>query len=398
MKIKSVPAAVLIDGNGRIQFVTTLAGDDWGVELAAAIKRVAAGEDVGQEMRTAYGRYLDTYHQQLAAVSAQGLVESPTKNRNNPTGIVSQSGRLKIRPKKRWEFRELKQPGNIVGIPAANRARFAVFDGQQTLALLDESGKLLGRQKLELNKNEPATTIRAITTQGETWLAVFSALGQRVHLLDQQLKQQAVFPPQAGQAERIVDVQFYAQPNQPPQLLVAWQDGGVKSYNLKSNDSMIVSKVSCESLGAVGSVLAGVANGRAQTMAGDEHTSQDGIQFVRLAASDSQLLGVGQTAHGKWSAIGLDEKMSQVWAIETGPQLHENFVSPIANAKLASGQTIWAIADSNRMVHLVSRAGQWLGEFEAEGEVSGLCLQLVGGKMVIAISTTAGVECWDLGL
>ena len=398
MKIKSVPAAVLIDGDGRIQFVTTLAGNDWGVELAAAIKRVAAGDEVGQEMRTAYGRYLDTYHQQLAAVSAQGLVESPRKNRNNSTGVGSQAGHLKIRPKKRWEFRDLKQPGNIVGIPTANRARFAIFDGQQTLAMLDDSGKLLGRQKLELNNNEPVTTVRAITTQGETWLAVFSALGQRVHLLDQQLKQQAVIPTQAGQAERIVDVQFYAQPNQPPQLLVAWQDGGVEAYDLKSSDSKIVSKVSCESLGAVGSVLAGVANGRAQTMAGDEHTSQDGIQFVRLSASDSQLLGVGQTTHGKWSAIGLDEKMSQVWAIETGPQLHENFVSPIANAKLASGQTIWAIADSNRMVHLVSGAGQWLGEFEAEGEVSGLCLQLVGGKMLIAISTTAGVECWDLGL
>ena len=216
--------------------------------------------------------------------------------------------------------------------------------------------------------------------------------------MNQQLKQQAVFPTQAGQAEPIVDVQFYAQSNQPPQLLVAWQDGGVESYDLKSNDSMVVSKLSCESLGAVGSVLAGVANGRAQTMAGDEHTSQDGIQFVRLSASNSQLLGVGQTAQGKWTAIGLDEKMSQVWAIETGPQLHESFVSPIANAKLVSGQTIWAIADSNRMVHLASGAGQWLGEFEAEGEVSGLCLQLVGGKMLIAISTTAGVECWDLGL
>jgi len=398
MKIKSVPAAVLLDGDGRIQFVTPLAGDDWGVRLAAAIKRVAAGDDVGQEMRTAYERYLDTYHQQLAAVSAQSLVRSPTKNRNNPTGVSSQSSRLKIRPKKRWELRNLKQPGNIVGIPTTSGARFAIFDGQQTLAMLDDSGKLLGRQKLELNKDEPATTVRAITSQGKTWLAVFSVLGQRVHLLDQQLKQQAVFPTQAGQAEPIVDVQFYAQSNQPPQLLVAWQDGGVESYDLKSNDSMVVSKLSCESLGAVGSVLAGVANGRAQTMAGDEHTSQDGIQFVRLSASNSQLLGVGQTAQGKWTAIGLDEKMSQVWAIETGPQLHESFVSPIANAKLASGQTIWAIADSNRMVHLVSGAGQWLGEFEAEGEVSGLCLQLVGGKMLIAISTTAGVECWDLGL
>ena len=404
MKIKSVPAAVLLDGDGRIQFVTTLAGDDWGMRLAAAIKRVAAGDDVGQEMRTAYGRYLDTYHQQLAGVSAQGLVESPTKNRNNPTGVDSQSTRLTIRPKKRWEFRDLKQPGNIVGIPTANHARFAIFDGQQTLAMLDDSGKLLGRQKLELNKDEPATTIRSITAQGKTWLAVFSVMGQRVHVLDPQLKQlavlprQGVLPEQAEQTGRIIDVQFYAQPNQPPQLLVAWQDAGVESYDLITNDSMTVSKVRCESLGAVGSVLAGVANGRAQTMAGDRHASQDGIQFVRLSASDSQLLGVGQTSQGKWSAIGLDEKMAQVWAIETGPQLHENFVSPIANAKLTSGQTIWAIADSNRMVHLISGSGQWLGEFEAEGEVSGLCLQLVGGKMLMAISTTAGVECWDLGL
>lgn len=401
MKIKSVPAAVLLDGDGRVQFVTTLAGEDWGVRLAAAIKRVAAGEDLGQEMQTAYGRYLDTYHQQLAAVSADGMAGLPAKDRKNPAGTGSKSmgaNRLKIYPKKRWEFRKLKQPGNIVAIPTAGGAQFAIFDGQQTLTMLDDAGKLLGSLKLELNKDEPATTVRTISVKGETWLAVFSVMGQRVHLLDQQLSEQAVLPKQAGQAKRILDAQFYAQSSQAPQLLVAWQDGGVEAFDLKSGDSRMVSKASCESIGAVGSVLAGVAKGRAQTMAGDRHRSQEGIQFVRLAASDSQLLGLGQNAQGKWSAIGLDEKMSQIWAIETGPQLHENFVSPIANAKLASGQTIWAIADSNRMVHLVSGAGQWIGEFEAEGEISGLCLQLVGGKTLIAISTTAGVECWDLGL
>ena len=286
----------------------------------------------------------------------------------------------------------------------ASKIQKTIADYFLTQRIKESNKALLGRQELELNKDEPATTIRSITAQGKTWLAVFSVMGQRVHVLDPQLKQlavlprQGVLPEQAEQTGRIIDVQFYAQPNQPPQLLVAWQDAGVESYDLITNDSMTVSKVRCESLGAVGSVLAGVANGRAQTMAGDRHASQDGIQFVRLSASDSQLLGVGQTSQGKWSAIGLDEKMAQVWAIETGPQLHENFVSPIANAKLTSGQTIWAIADSNRMVHLISGSGQWLGEFEAEGEVSGLCLQLVGGKMLMAISTTAGVECWDLGL
>lgn len=397
MKIKSVPAAVLLDGDGRIQFATTLIGDDWGERLSAAIKRVAAGENLGKEMQTAYGRYLDTYHQQLLAVSADGLAGLPSNPASSQSPAVN-SSRLKIRPKKRWEFRKLKQPGNIVGIPTTNGAQFAIFDGQQTLAMLDDAGKLLGSQKLELNQDEPATTARAITANGETWLAVFSVMGQRVHLLDQQLSEQAVLPKQAGPARRVLDAQFYAQANKTPQLLVAWKDGGVDSFDLKSNDSIVVSKISCDSIGAVGSVLAGVANGRAQTMAGDRHRSQKGIQFVRLAASDSQLLGVGQNAQGKWSAIGLDEKMSQTWAIETGPQLHENFVSPIAHTKLPSGSALWAVADSNHMVHLVSAAGQWIGEFEAEAEISGVCLQVVGGKALIVVSTTAGVECWDLGL
>jgi len=119
---------------------------------------------------------------------------------------------------------------------------------------------------------------------------------------------------------------------------------------------------------------------------------------VRLAANGSQLIGLGQNAQGKWNAIGLDDQLQQVWAIETGAQLHENFLSPIASAKLPSGQPLWAVADSNQMVHLVAGSGQWLGEFEAEGKISGLCLQTIGARTVMVISSQAGVECWDLGL
>ena len=406
MKIKSVPSAVVLDGDSRIQFVTTLAGDDWGVRLAAAIKRVAAGDNLGQEMQTAYGRYLDTYHQQLAAVNADGLAGQIGKARNSSSDLAATNrNHLKIHPKRRWNSRQLKQPGNIVGIPTTNGANFAIFDGQQTLALVDDSGRLLDKQKLELGEGEPATIARVLATPKETKLAVFSVLGKQVHLLDQQLNQQAILPRPTGSATQndpsdgeIIDAQFYTQENQTPQLLVAWKDGGIDAYDVKSGDSIKVSKVNCESIAAIGTVLAGVNNGRAQTAAGERHITQEGIQVVRLAGGKSQFLAVGQNAQGKWSAIGLDNQLAQVWAIEAGPQLHENFVSPIANAMLPSGQSLWAIADSNQMVHLVSSTGQWLGEFEAEGEISGLCLQMVGGKMLIAISTPVGVECWDLGL
>jgi len=404
LKIKAIPAAVVLDGDGRVQYVATLSGDDWDVRLTAAIKRVAAGDDLAQEMLVAYERYLDTYHQQLAAVSANGIAGLPNRNQNiigpsNAQRRGTSANRLKIRPKQMWRFDQLKQPGNVVGIPTPNGANFAIFDGQQTLAMLDSNGQLIKHQKLELDDGEPATTVRAISNAGKTWLAVFALLGQEVHLLDQQLNQQSTFHSIANEDERqIFDVQFYSQGNKPPQLLVAFKDGGVGAFELNGNDSNSISKNDYESLAVTSQVLAGVSQGRASTIVGDPLVSQKGIQFVRLAANGSQLIGLGQNAQGKWNAIGLDDQLQQVWAIETGAQLHENFLSPIASAKLPSGQPLWAVADSNQMVHLVAGSGQWLGEFEAEGKISGLCLQTIGARTVMVISSQAGVECWDLGL
>lgn len=403
LKIKAVPAAVVLDGDGRIQYVATLSGDDWDVRLSAAIKRVAARDDLAKEMLVAYERYLDTYHQQLAAVSADGIEGLPSKNRNtidrrNAQTPAANANRLKIQPKQRWSFDQLKQPGNIVGIPTPNGASFAIFDGQQTLAMLDGNGQLVGQRKLELRDGEPATTARAISAGGKTWLAVFALMGEQVHILDQQLNQQAVFPSTDQAVGRIFDVQFYSQGNKPPQLLIAWKDGGVGAFDITGSDSSSVSKNDYESLAATNQVLAGVSKGRSSTIVGAPLVSQKGIQFVRLAASGSQLIGLGQNEQGKWNAIGLDDQLRQIWAIETGTQLHENFLSPIASAKLPSGQLLWAVADSNQMVHLVTGNGQWLGEFEAEGKISGLCLQRIGNKTVMVISSAGGVECWDLGL
>ena len=403
LKIKSVPAAVVLDGDARVQYVATLIGDDWDVRLSAAIKRVAAGDDLAQEMKTAYERYLDTYHQQLAAVSADGIPGLPNRNRNstNPTTAerpLASTNRLKIRPKKRWSFDQLKQPGNVAGIPTATGANFAIFDGQQTLALVDNNGQQVGKRKLELREDEPATTVRAMSAGGKTWLAVFSVLGQQVHFLDQQLNQRAVIPETEQADRRILDAKFSSQPDQSMRIIIASEQGGVQAFDPNGSGSSLVTKDNYESLAATNQVVAGVTKGRVKTVAGDRHVSQEGIRFVRLSASESQLIGLGQNEHGKWSAVGLDDQLRQVWAIEIGPQLHENFVTPIASTKLPSGQPLWAIADSNQMVHLVAGNGQWLGEFEAEGKISGLCLQTIGNKTVMVISTAGGVECWDLGL
>ena len=398
LKIEAVPAAVVLDGDSRVQYVATLTGKDWDVRLSAAIKRVAEGDQLSEEMLVAYERYLDTYHQQIAAVSADGIAGLPNENRNTNSaqGSKTNTDRLKIKPKQRWSFDQLKQPGNVVSIPTPAGVNFAIFDGQQTLALINGDGQLIGQRKLELGEGEPATTARAISIDGKIRLAVFALMGQQVHLLDQQLNQQTVLPNKVDQ--RMFDVQFYQQGNRPPQLLVAWKDGGVGVFDMDGSELSLASKNNYESLAATDKVLAGVSKGRVSTVVGDPLVSQKGIQFVRLGACGSQLIGLGQNAQGKWNAVGLDDQLQQVWAIETGPQLHENFVSPIAVTTLPSGLPLWAVADSNQMVHLVAGNGQWVGEFEAGGNISGLCLQTIGDKIVMVISSGGGVECWELGL
>ena len=138
--------------------------------------------------------------------------------------------------------------------------------------MIDDSGKLLGKQKLELNDGEPATIARVLSTKGETWLAVFSTLGQQVHLLDQQLNRKATVPRRAASPDQddqasgqILDAQFYTQANQTTQLLVAWEGGGVDAYDINSGNAKRVSEANYQSLAAIGPVLAGINEGRAKT-------------------------------------------------------------------------------------------------------------------------------------
>ena len=70
-----VPSVIVLDENMRLQFAVPIENDNWERDLKAAMLRVGDGENVSEEMRQSYGRFIDSYRQQLRAVSAQKLLD-----------------------------------------------------------------------------------------------------------------------------------------------------------------------------------------------------------------------------------------------------------------------------------------------------------------------------------
>ena len=68
-----VPSVVVFDETMQLQFAVPVENANWERDLKAAMLRVADGENVADEMRLSYGRFIESYKKQLQAVSAQPL-------------------------------------------------------------------------------------------------------------------------------------------------------------------------------------------------------------------------------------------------------------------------------------------------------------------------------------
>ena len=75
-----VPSVVVLDEDMRLQFAVPIENDNWERDLKAAMLRVGDGENVAEEMRQSYGRFIESYRQQLRSVSAKNLLDQIERN------------------------------------------------------------------------------------------------------------------------------------------------------------------------------------------------------------------------------------------------------------------------------------------------------------------------------
>ena len=110
---------------------------------------------------------------------------------------------------------------------------------------------------------------------------------------------------------------------------------------------------------------------------------------------NDEWLAVAVDHRGKWSASGLDSEGQPLWSLEIGSPLFETAIDPVANCDWQDAR-LWAIADAENRVQLVTTTGLWLGEVELPQAIRGLALEHHAGQLRLITSHDHGVECREL--
>lgn len=406
LNVKSLPALLVLGRDGRVQFSQNMADPQWPQSLTSVLQRLSEGEDIAKEMMDNYVAHYRQYGEEIERVSAKNMFANSGKPVAPAVDRGQRDTSVKLTPNKKWELTSFKQPGNIMLLPAQaaksfGNARYAVFDGAQTVKFIDQQGRPTGKVVLKIDGNPPIRVMR-YQPAGSGSFVGFERMGAQVHVFDSQLQLTHSFPGLDQRHTGILDVQPVA--GAVGQFLISFNDdSGVYLFDATTGTPKRISDqiVSTLATGGVdGGNVIGVVDGQLFDLVEGEKTGGTfGKQFHRLIPSgttNGQYAATVRSAQNTWSAIGLSSQMKTLWSVDLRSQLLQNPVEPIAVGHNAAGETFWAVVDDERTVCLISGRGTWLGDWKSESAVRGLALSTSGEKVDLVVSTADSVVAWAL--
>lgn len=431
LAIRDIPSVVLLDGDSRVQFATSVVGDAWADDLAAAMRRVAAGENLGDEMLAQYQNFMTRYKTALTRVDATDLmpasrIEKTAAKTPSDTAWLKRDSPPKIRPRLRWVNREFTQAGNISVFSDGKNAQIAAtLDGWRSVVLLELlKGKTIDRVELDLPEGVAVSRIRS-TPNGKTHV-LFSPGGKAIYLFDKTWQPLTTLPLSLyGQPDQIKDVQIYRRPRPDRDsakftpgkaaLVVSTFNAGIIQIRLDQLDSgpKRVSRDFADAVTATSAEIAWITNGQAKKIS---RTDDDDVQATSDLRFQLQLISAipsmptptwlttGQDANRNWSAVQLDSSLVEQSMTPIGSQQFKSAIDPVTVDPRPMGgmgmenglEGVCAIASSDLLVHVLDHAAQWLSDIRLNAPPTGVKLHRDGENVSVLIALPDRVECWAL--
>ena len=190
------------------------------------------------------------------------------------------------------------------------------------------------------------------------------------------------------------------------ELIVAFDDeNGIHKVDPETGKGDQASKAIAMSVVSLGAEVVVAGQGKIGMLKnGLTNVEETELDFQRVASLGTQnLCGLGVTNTGNWNAVGFDTELKRSWTLSVGSQFFETdlepiSVSPIVSRTGSSSEVLWAIADTQDIIHLVSGAGKWLGDFQSQSRLHGLALESRNGSTNLIVCNQDGIECWNLNL
>ena len=424
--IPAVPATVLVDSKGVVQEISGGGQPGYGAELAAKIEAILAGRDLYPQVFAAF----EQEKKQFATIrdtSAKNdlYVLSPlTQQEISRAEILPRSEPRTFKMTRLWQQTQLKMPGNILVVEQPGGApRILVVNSLSSVAELGTDGKVLNNHTLTTQPRDPVLFLRTdVGADGRRYF-VGSALGaQHVYLLDDQLGVVLSYPKDAADAPHagIGDARI-ADFNGDGKLeiavgyldVVGVQGVSLEGQRLWANKSVMnvfrlaVLEPGPDKKRNLMSTSVQPDRGPLVIIDGQgkrlEEITVKNRTIVVLAAGDLdgdgklEFCGLSPSEGGNVTAVGFNRQGMEQWSYLMPRGMPQQQIEPIISGDLlrkGSGQ--WILAGVDGTIQILGIDGKLIDKFAYGAELSGIALTQWGGKPVLLVATTQGVDAWQV--
>ena len=416
-EVSGMPTLFVIGPDGTVQHHEMGLNPAIDTELSQTIESLLAGKSTHELVQQKYEQRMAEFEQALQTPpdmpAADGEVVDIPKAKIEP-----RSEPAKHRLTKLWTAADVKLPGNVFVVPAADESRpgkLFVVEGWTGVVELQWDGTVSTRHELPLPADGVVATVRAATDKaGKQYYAVFLTAQQQFYVFDADWKLLLSFPdPADGKHEGIGDVQFADLDNNGTiELAVGyWGDVGVQYVTLDGKRTWTDRSVQYALRLATATDAAGQrrlisANSRgtaglfgATGKAGEEVTVA-GRPLQTIYSADlngdgkEELCGLSFRSLAANSLVGFDLDGKELWNYELPTGVHEKPIESITAARLLGDQGQWLVAGADGSVHILGADGQPIDKFHYGAPLAGLAGAKVNGEPVLFIASEQGLEAW----
>jgi AhpC/TSA family protein len=416
--IEQQPAIVILDQRGVVQIFQLGGSPELADQIVSIVERLKRGDDLAGEIIAQHERDQQSYQ----ALLARGGPE-PREIVDLPEAVIrrrSEPSKLRLAPL--WENHDINNPGNFVIAEEPSHApRIYMFAGPRTVAEISAEGKVLRRSPLDIPEAAAVTFARtAIDAQGQRYFVASAPLAPMLFVFDAEWRLRFAFPPADQPPLDVLDLTLVDLdlPSDAPEIITASAsqgvialslDGSVRWRNTAVRGATSAAAIPANEANPSAILVAGAEGGgiTREDAAGHEHTpiKVGNWPVGRVLASrpitdkPTALLALSQNAKLEPFAVGLTDKLQELWNYPLPPGVHLLPIEPITFSRALDPQNgEWWIAGPDGSIHVITADGRFFDSFYFGAPLTGLSAARIDDRAVLLVSTATGLSAWQVGL
>lgn len=405
----AIPCVFIVGPDGLVQDHEAGLNPALADELPQRLEKLLAGQSIYPECWTRFENRMRDYAAQL-----------PVTPRHEPE---------RLRVASRWTWEGFSRPGNLLVVDRdGDDSRVYALDGGRKIHELGPEGRIVRTYELDLSGASPPASVSylrtATATDGQRFFAGATVGSAQMFLFDAEWKRLLVFPEFA--ADAIADVALAdLDGDGAPEINVAYFPAadrvnslGVMNVSLDGRrrwQNRDLAAVSC--LAAADADTAGhrwLLATHSGLLALADYTGKvgqlqpvDNLAVGPILGADLNADGqrefclLGQRADGAVLAVGLNREGRMTWPqpvpLPGGPR-HDPALEPIASGNLLELRAAqWIVAATDGTLLFLEADGNLIDRFSYGEAISGVAVARLGGRPVLLVATSKGVQAWEVG-